>query len=77
MVVLSPFWNCLYVIDSFHIQKTIKLFRTKQKKKVKTQQKILELQQKALASNLNPHFVFNSLKCHPAFYKCEKQGGGE
>jgi len=37
------------------------IFKRKQDEKLKTEQKIVELQQKALASNLNPHFVFNSL----------------
>jgi len=39
----------------------IRIFKKKQEEKVKIQQKLVELQQKALASNLNPHFVFNSL----------------
>ena len=49
------------------------IFKRKQQDKIKTQQKIVELQQKALASNLNPHFVFNSLNAIQHFINSKSQ----
>lgn len=43
------------------IRRQLSSMRIKQEEKSATQQKLVELQQKALASNLNPHFIFNSL----------------
>jgi len=43
------------------IRRQLNTMRIKQEEKSATQQKLVELQQKALASNLNPHFIFNSL----------------
>ncbi len=45
----------------FFFRRQIKIMRLKQEAENSIQQKIVELQQKALASNLNPHFIFNSL----------------
>ncbi len=71
IVVLPPFyhtwWFYLAIFVSgggvlfLIIKNQVHAFKKRQHEKIITQQKMVELQQKALASNLNPHFVFNSL----------------
>ena len=50
-----------FLLVFIFIKKQLNKIRIKQEEKSATQQKLIELQQKALASNLNPHFIFNSL----------------
>lgn len=57
---LMTFAGFLFIVF-FFIRKQISLAEKKQLEKNRIEQKLVELQQKALAGNLNPHFVFNSL----------------
>ncbi|MBL7913936.1 MAG: histidine kinase [Bacteroidia bacterium] len=57
---LLTFAGFLFIVF-FFIKKQISLAEKKQLEKNRIEQKLVELQQKALAGNLNPHFVFNSL----------------
>jgi len=52
---------CAIVLIYYFIKRQLKIHKAKQDEKLLTEMKIVELQQKALASNLNPHFIFNSL----------------
>lgn len=71
ITVLAPFYKtwwfyglifCLSGLMLFlFIRYQQRVLHRKQEAKVLIQKKIVDLQQKALASNLNPHFVFNSL----------------
>lgn len=53
--------TCSLGILIFFIRKQLQLAQKKQNEKKRIESKLVELQQKALAGNLNPHFVFNSL----------------
>ncbi|MDQ3049970.1 MAG: histidine kinase, partial [Bacteroidota bacterium] len=71
IIVLPPFyytwWFYLVIFVAgtglifLIVKNQVRTFKKRQHEKITTQQKIVEFQQKALASNLNPHFVFNSL----------------
>ena len=69
--IIPPFYRTVwfYILTAIgsalllfvFIRRQLNTIRIKQEEKSATQQKLVELQQKALASNLNPHFIFNSL----------------
>ncbi len=79
--ILPPFYQTwwFYLIETltgatligFGIRFRLKQIRKKQEEEIQIKQKIVELQQKALASNLNPHFVFNSLNAIQHFINCK------
>ncbi|MBL0340267.1 MAG: histidine kinase [Bacteroidetes bacterium] len=60
MVLFTHYYWSFPLIFIF-IKNQLNIQSAKQEEKSLIQQKLVELQQKALASNLNPHFIFNSL----------------
>lgn len=71
MIIEPPYYKtwwfrlCIIALSLFalfyFIRKQLQLAQEKQNEKKRIESKLVELQQKALAGNLNPHFVFNSL----------------
>ena len=84
ITILPPFYRTwwFYLVSRFIayfyslslLKDNYRKLRLKQEEKTKTQRKLVELQQKALASNLNPHFVFNSLNAIQHFINSKSPG---
>jgi len=55
------FWTSLLIISSIIIILTISILRRQKLKKIEVDHQLIVMEQKALQSMMNPHFIFNSL----------------